>query len=336
MFFSIIIPVRNAALYLPQCLDSIERQSFSYFEVILVDDASEDNSPAICAEYGDKDTRYHLICQEENRGAAAARNIGLGNAQGQYITFMDSDDFWGRDDALHLLHELILSNNYPDIIGSPMGDYFDCSGTIKTNETNIASTINSLDYPDAMDHLITLGHYSSSASGKIVKRTLVTENNLQFPEGLRNNEDTAWSVSILYVANSIKWLDHTYYFYRRQTPNSASKTLQSANQLDAMGKIISNHLRILDTQQLDEYRIKHSNSFIAYFYIIYLARLFVDKSSGYKERRAAQRMNSWLLHYHGNKRVRLAYYAYRVLGYHLTGHLLAIALKHEERTLLRR
>ena len=336
MFFSIIIPVHNAAPYLPQCLDSIERQSFSDFEVILVDDASEDNSPTICAEYEDKDTRYHLICQEENRGAAAARNIGLENAQGQYIAFMDSDDFWGRDDALQLLYELILSSKYPDIIGSPMGDYFDRSNIVKAHDTSIASTINSLDYPNAMDSLIALGHYSSSASGKIVRRTLVTENNLQFPEGLRNNEDTAWSVSILYVANSIKWLDHTYYFYRRQTPNSTSKTLQSANQLDAMGTIISNHLQILDTQQLDEYRIRHSNSFIAYFYIIYLARLFADKSSGYRQRRAAQRMNSWLLHYHGNKRVKLVYYAYRVLGYHLTGHLLATALKHEEHALLQR
>ncbi len=336
MFFSIIIPVHNAAPYLPQCLDSIERQSFSDFEVILVDDASRDDSPAICAKYEAKDARYHLICQEENRGAAAARNVGLENARGQYVAFVDSDDFWGRNDALQLLHELIVSSGFPDIVGSPMGDYFDCSNTVRANDTNIAAAINNLDYPDAMNSLIALGHYSSSASGKIVKRTLVTENNLKFPEELRNNEDTAWSVSILYVANSIKWFDHTYYIYRRQTPNSASKAPLLTDQLDAMGTIISNHLKVLDSRQLDEYRIEHSNSFIAYFYIIYLARLFADKSTGYRQRRAAQRMNSWLLQYHRNNRVKITYYSYRVLGYRVTGHLLAVALKHEEHALLQR
>ena len=336
MLFSIIIPVYNAEHYLPQCLDSIAQQTFRDFEVLLIDDASEDQSSEICKRYETKDGRFHLFRQKKNAGAAAARNRGLELAQGEYIAFIDSDDYWGRNDALQMLNELIISNNNPDILGSSMGEYFDHSKTISIKNTAIAATINSLEYYDAMDKLIELGYYYSSASGKVISRALIQENGLCFPEELRNNEDTAWSISILYVAKSIKWLDQTYYIYRRQTPDSASKVRISVAQLESMNTIIYNHLQKLKSRSLDDDRIRQSNCFIAYFYIIYLARLFCDKSAGYKQRREAQRKNTWLFDFHINKRVRIVFIFYRIFGYQLTGMLLAATLKHEERAILER
>ena len=89
---SVIVPVYNLETCLPMCLDSILRQTFSDFELILVDDGSADGSLAVCQEYQEKDNRIRLLHQE-NGGVSSARNTGLNHAVGQYISFVDGDDF---------------------------------------------------------------------------------------------------------------------------------------------------------------------------------------------------------------------------------------------------
>ena len=93
---SVIVPVYKVESYLRRCVDSILTQTFTDFELILVDDGSPDNCGAICDEYAAQDSRIHVIHQE-NGGAAKARNIGLDLAQGQYIMFVDADDYLEAD-----------------------------------------------------------------------------------------------------------------------------------------------------------------------------------------------------------------------------------------------
>ncbi|GET12936.1 hypothetical protein SN811_14360 [Ligilactobacillus agilis] len=88
---SIIVPVYNVEGYLPACLESILAQTFSDFEVILINDGSTDRSAKICREFAQKDERIRLVTQE-NKGQALTRNRGLDYAQGEYITFVDADD----------------------------------------------------------------------------------------------------------------------------------------------------------------------------------------------------------------------------------------------------
>lgn len=90
---SIIVPVYNGEKTLGRCLDSVLQQSFQDFEVIVVDDGSRDGSSRLCDNYSRKDPRIHVIHQE-NAGVSAARNVGIREAQGEYITFLDSDDYW--------------------------------------------------------------------------------------------------------------------------------------------------------------------------------------------------------------------------------------------------
>lgn len=91
--FSIIVPVYNTAEYLPQCIDSVLSQSFRDFEVILIDDGSTDHSGAICDQYAAADERVK-VCHQANGGASRARNLGLAHATGEFVLFLDSDDYY--------------------------------------------------------------------------------------------------------------------------------------------------------------------------------------------------------------------------------------------------
>src|SRR5690606_17296241 len=109
--FSLIIPVYNSADFLEKCMDSILSQSFTDYEVILVDDGSTDNSIELCKSY--QDDRIRLF-EKENGGASSARNLGMEQASGDYIWFIDSDD-WIAENSLQTIYHH-LETNYVDML----------------------------------------------------------------------------------------------------------------------------------------------------------------------------------------------------------------------------
>lgn len=115
---SIIVPVYNVEEYLPRCLESIANQTFKDFECILVDDGSPDKSGEICDDFAQKDSRFRVIHQK-NAGVGAARNVGLNEAKGEWIGFVDSDD-WIDEEMFHFLrnhlcgHDVISSDIFID------------------------------------------------------------------------------------------------------------------------------------------------------------------------------------------------------------------------------
>ena len=102
---SIIIPIYNVESYLRKCLDSIIEQSFPYFELLLINDGSTDASTQICQEYVEKDDRIRYF-EKENGGVSSARNFGIKHSRGEYITFIDSDD-WIEPNYLEILYKTI-------------------------------------------------------------------------------------------------------------------------------------------------------------------------------------------------------------------------------------
>ena len=113
-YISVIVPVYNVEPYLRQCVDSILAQTFSDFELILVDDGSPDGCPAICDEYAARDSRVSVIHQQ-NAGLTQARRSGLLRASADYVCFVDSDD-WVVPHWLETLHSIIEGNGHPDMV----------------------------------------------------------------------------------------------------------------------------------------------------------------------------------------------------------------------------
>lgn len=114
MLISIIIPVYNVSLFLEKCLNSVINQTFKNLQIILVDDGSTDNSGIICDNYSKKDSRIEVIHQK-NKGLSEARNTGLSLARGEYITFVDSDDYIELD-TYSTIFKAIIENKNPDLI----------------------------------------------------------------------------------------------------------------------------------------------------------------------------------------------------------------------------
>ena len=103
--YSILIPVYNAQDYIETCLNSVRCQKITNYEVIVVNDGSQDRSAQICAAFAERDARFHLISQE-NRGILEARKTAIAAAKGEYLLFLDSDDFW-EPDTLETIYDLI-------------------------------------------------------------------------------------------------------------------------------------------------------------------------------------------------------------------------------------
>ncbi len=118
---SVIIPVYNVEKYLPQCMESVLGQTYPHLQIILIDDGSTDGSGPLCDAYGRKDSRVHVIHQP-NGGAAAAKNAGLRLATGEYLAFLDSDDYLDPDSYRHMVR--LLEENNADAVQCSYRDVF--------------------------------------------------------------------------------------------------------------------------------------------------------------------------------------------------------------------
>ena len=106
---SVIIPVYNTESYIGLCLESLVKQTYTNFEVLMIDDGSTDNSGRICQEYIESDSRFHYY-RKENGGVSSARNLGIEYSRGDYLTFVDSDD-WVEEDYLEVLYSALVSES---------------------------------------------------------------------------------------------------------------------------------------------------------------------------------------------------------------------------------
>lgn len=215
---SVIVPVHNAARHLRQCIDSIINQSLKDIEIICVDDGSTDDSLVILSEYAFDDSRVRVLRQDK-RGAAAARNLGLEAARGDYLIFLDSDDFFSPS-LLQDTYRLAQKKTVDIVIFG--GKVFDESSDkigrelsfidkhfLPSEKVFSASTI-----PDTIFQTT-----NPAAWNKLLKLSFVQENHLRFQE-LPNSNDVFFTYAALAIASAITYVAHPYVFYRSNTASS--------------------------------------------------------------------------------------------------------------------
>lgn len=222
--FSIIVPVYNVEKYLEQCLDSVLSQEFVNYELILVDDGSTDSSMDICIRYVKKHKNIVFI-HKQNGGPSESRNYGIDIARGEYIIFLDSDDYWNGTQILNDIEVLIDEHQQPDLIINYMSSVFPNHITYHIPPIKkIAGNFNS-EYA----YLSEKGIFVGFPYTKILKRKIIKDNKLYFMKG-RLFEDVVWTFSLIRHINNYVIYPNPFYMYRRDREGSISKYVSSKNQ----------------------------------------------------------------------------------------------------------
>ena len=255
---SIIVPVYNVEPYLRQCLDSVLGQTFKNFEVLLVNDGSSDSSGDICREYVEKDSRFHYF-EKENGGLSDARNYGIERAQGEYLTFIDSDDFVNEKHLENLFLASRLTNADITIGGFSRfengtfwlyPDYFSSDSLVSFTSAQ------AIQHLDSMFDVPFLNF--STAWGKLFKRELFSE--LRFPYG-KYAEDQFIIWKLYLKARSIYTFNVDSYVYRiNKNGMSSVFSLKHLDYIEALEE------RIKSTKDLEEIDI--NLSFNMYRYVL--------------------------------------------------------------------
>lgn len=218
---SIIVPVYNVKAYLERCLDSIRGQTYRSLEIIVVDDGSTDGSGDICDKYARLDNRIKVIHQD-NAGQSAARNKALSVAQGEFLGFVDADDWIDRD-MYEFLYNLILEN-HADI--SICSHYVEKQGKTKVRYSSGVKTVFSRN--EAIRALVVDKRVRNYVWDKLFRRQLFNE--IQFPEK-QIFEDIAISYHVFYKANRVVMQDYPKYHYlKHEQSTTQGKTYNLENE----------------------------------------------------------------------------------------------------------
>lgn len=323
MKVSFIIPVYNVEKFLPQCVDSILLQTYTDFEVLLVDDGSPDNSGKVCDAYAQKDSRVRVI-HKPNGGLSDARNAGMAAARGEWIAFVDSDDFWVDKTNLSNLMKVAESNQNCDFIGFNCSYYYEDSHSFVKWVSYNDRLSYSINKNEAMCSLVSSGTMPMSACLKLISRKSVENMNLSFIKGI-HAEDIPWFIDLLDGSNNCMFVNQYIYAYRQDREGSITNS-GGEKSFNNLFSIIKNELAKIDSRKFSEDAKDALRSFLAYEYCILLAMLGSLDKSIQKERRKELYAYKWLLKYTLNPKVKKAALVNRIFGIRMTERVLGTYL----------
>ena len=220
---SVIVPVYNVEKYLPRCIDSIVLQSYTDIEILLIDDGSTDNSGKICDEYAVRDSRIRVF-HKNNGGVSSARNLGLQKALGDYVCFVDSDDYI-HPRYIEILINAIRENNADIAISGFLGTNDSTMSFVEIEEPIQISAVSYIDFKV----------YSIGIPYNVVAKLYRIDilNNHLFDENLVYGEDAVFNFSLVYSQKDLKMVrvnQALYYYFNRS--DSAINTLSREFVLD--------------------------------------------------------------------------------------------------------
>lgn len=271
MKVSIIIPVYNKQKYLKKSIQSILEQTYDNFELIIVNDGSTDNSSEICHDFQKTDQRVRVI-DIENNGVSNARNVGISNANGDYIQFIDADDYT----ANNMLENLVnIANIYnPDVI---------VNGIEKINEKNesVGKILPTFDGMTDIDKFMENFAKVQKQTGiygyvhnKFIRKSIIDNNNLLFDKDIWLAEDLDFCLDLYRNISSIYFCKDIYYYYLQEAENSSTTSNKKHDYLQ-QGEIILKEKEMLDYKNaLNNNNLGIVNSVITNFIMSYIHQQF--------------------------------------------------------------
>ena len=304
--FSIIVPVYKVENYLNRCLDSILEQTYKNYEVILIDDGSPDKSGEICDEYERKYTCFKTLHQR-NQGLSTARNNGSDKATGDYIIFLDSDDYWCNkyllETAANQIEEIA-----PDIILFPskkiVGEQFVkiFNGTTKRER---------LSKDKSAEQLIKDGYFKACAWDKIIKKTYIQGLGLRFQRN-RLSEDQVWCMHLLVHNPKIDVIDEPSHCYFKR--EGSITTTPNKKYFEDVLQNFEDVKKYLSENNNSSYILNVVNAYMAFEYMALLNTFRI------KDNVLKKQINkySYVLKYSKRPLIKGCYYFKKIFGLSLT------------------
>jgi glycosyltransferase involved in cell wall biosynthesis len=329
MKISVVVPVYNAQEYIVECLDSVLDQSYKDVEIILIDDGSTDGSETICKYYSIKYDFITLI-RIPNQGQSHARNLGIQMAKGDYLIFLDADDYWSKDFLTDLV-AAISNRQLVDYIFFRHTQYGSKSGVMSEEVLNIeASQLEGKNGRECLEYI--LNHHTNfhwSPCRGLIRRQFILDNDLFFEEG-RVYEDVLWTPKVFLFAQNIDYYNASVYVYRIERDGQTTSKSSHKELIDNL--FVANYwYEFLKDNDFDQRlaMLLLRNTSIRYFYVIWFSG-FTDKNS----RRilcSALKNQRHLLEYYSSFITKLTAFLFNTMGCNATSIFFKVMIKTKRR-----
>ena len=255
---SVIVPVYKVEQYIGKCIESLQNQTMTDIEIILIDDGSPDNSGKICDTYAADDHRI-VVIHQDNAGVSVARNAGLDVATGEWITFVDGDDYVAETMCEDIVNA--ATNNGSDIVIFSFyvlnSNGIIPSRLLKMNEGNVS------DEKEYIQKKIITQYYDREIAsikgvsagtcwGKLVHRNIIDKYHVRFVPGLIRAQDTVFWLNTFEMVKSIYYLDKELYYYRVTDSNITSGNRYIADSEERFGQLINEYQKFIIRNKKDD------------------------------------------------------------------------------------
>lgn len=314
-FISVVIPVYKVEKYIEQCVVSVLNQKLDDIEIILVDDGSPDKCPLICDEFARKENCVKVI-HKPNGGLSTARNAGIDAASGQYLIFMDSDDWWNPDVNMRQVIAYVNEHKQTEMFLFTSLDYLEGQGYYKRAEHNRLDQISTVSLEEYYQSLLNNGNLEVSANTKIIRTEFIKKNNLYFKPGLLG-EDNEWMLRLLRQLRSVDLINEPIYVCRMNRPGSISNTIGLKNISDLLD-IVSGSIRFY--QENSSYNALKDKE-LCYAAYLWFSALGLSASLSAADKKKVKpqfKATNCVCNYSNSGKTKLCYRLYRVVGLRIT------------------
>lgn len=315
MKISFVLPIYKVEQYLRECVESLINQTYRDIEIILVDDGSPDNCPDMCEQLASEDKRIKVL-HKKNGGLSDARNAGLSIASGDYVIFVDSDDFWRGNDSLQKMVSIIEKFPQCQFYTFNCCYYYPHKNKyIKWKEfaDDLQCPVNG---SEALKHLVASGTVPMGAWSKIINRQWLLNTQITFKVG-QISEDIPWFINLLDKCEKCIFINNYIYAYRQNVSGSIT-ALKGERNFNSLMDIVKTELALLNKRTFTPDAKDYLLSFLAYEISILISEIKTlpkEKQSG-----ARKELKSfcWLLKYRQNPKVKKVSFIYETFGFKAT------------------